>query len=133
MDDNVLTALEAGASGFLMKQLSPQQLAQAVFTVAGGGTVLAPAVMKQLVSCAAAKKSKSSPELLASVAKLSTREKEVLSLLGEGLSNANISQALHMSESSIKTYVSRMLTKLKLENRIQAALLASNLNLTGNK
>lgn len=130
MDENITAALYAGASGFLLKQLNPEQLIHAVCTVAGGGTVLSPTVTQQLLS-RAAPVTRRGAEARALVVRLSERERQVFALLGEGMSNAEIAGRLYMSMSTVKTYVSRTLTKLEVENRTQAALLAYELRLHG--
>lgn len=130
MDENITAALHAGASGFLLKQLNPEQLLHAVRTVAAGGTVLSPTVTQQLLSRGASLAGRADGAR-ALVARLSERERQVFDLLGQGLSNAEIAARLYMSTSTIKTYVSRALTKLGVENRTQAALLAYELTLHG--
>ncbi|ARZ72299.1 response regulator transcription factor [Streptomyces sp. HU2014] len=128
MDENITAALHAGASGFLLKQLNPEQLIHAVCTVAAGGTVLSPTVTRQLLSRGTPVPRRTA-EARALVARLSAREREVFACLGEGMSNAGIAEKLYMSPSTVKTYVSRALTKLDVDNRTQAALLAYELNL----
>ncbi|MBH1938503.1 response regulator transcription factor [Streptomyces sp. AV19] len=130
MDENITDALHAGASGFLLKQLNPEQLIHAICTVAAGGTVLSPTVTRQLLS-RGAPLARRAAEARALVDRLSERERQVFTLLGEGMSNAEIAGQLYMSMSTIKTYVSRALTKLGVENRTQAALLAYELRLHG--
>ncbi|GAA0410609.1 response regulator transcription factor [Streptomyces luteireticuli] len=130
MDENITAALHAGASGFLLKQLNPEQLIHAVCTVAAGGTVLSPAVTRQLLS-RSAPLDRGADAARARVARLSERERQVFDLLGEGMGNAEIAGRLYMSMSTTKTYVSRALTKLGVENRTQAALLAYELRLHG--
>ncbi|MFE0046140.1 response regulator transcription factor [Streptomyces albireticuli] len=130
MDENITAALHAGASGFLLKQLNPEQLIHAVCTVAAGGTVLSPTVTRQLLARGTSVPRRAT-EARALVARLSTREREVFACLGEGMSNAEIAEKLYMSPSTVKTYVSRALTKLDVDNRTQAALLAYELNLSG--
>ncbi|MET9644782.1 response regulator transcription factor [Streptomyces syringium] len=128
MDENITAALHAGASGFLLKQLNPEQLIHALCTVAAGGTVLSPTVTQQLLSRGTFVPRRAA-EARALVARLSTRERDVFALLGQGMSNAEIAERLYMSASTVKTYVSRALTKLDVDNRTQAALLAYELNL----
>ncbi|GAU70319.1 putative two-component response regulator [Streptomyces sp. NBRC 110611] len=129
MDENITAALHAGASGFLMKQLTPQQLIHAVSTVVAGGTVLSPAVTQQLLTHVARPGSQRKARIRAMAAKLSEREREVFGLLGQGLGNAEISEQLHLTTSTVKTHVSRILVKLEVENRTQAALVAFELDL----
>ncbi|MFJ6631038.1 response regulator [Streptomyces sp. NPDC091376] len=128
--ENVLRALEHGGAGFLLKDTAPAELIRAVRAAAAGNAYLSPAatrhVVDQLVSGRAAVRDE---EARARVAALSTRERDVLALLGEGLSNADAGRRLHMSEATVKTYVSRILSKLDCENRVQAALLARDAGL----
>ncbi|KNB53311.1 response regulator transcription factor [Streptomyces caatingaensis] len=130
MDENITAALHAGASGFLLKQLNPEQLLHAVRTVAAGGTVLSPTVTRQLLAHGAPQAGRAAGAR-ARVARLSTRERQVFDLLGQGLGNAEIAARLYMGVSTVKTYVARALTKLGVENRTQAALLAYELTLHG--
>ncbi|GAU65757.1 putative two-component response regulator [Streptomyces sp. NBRC 110611] len=127
MDENITAALCAGASGFLLKQLSPEQLIHAVCTVAAGGTVLSPTVTRQLLSRGAPLPPRAA-QARALVTRLSARERQVFELLGRGMNNADIAGQLYMSMSTVKTYVSRTLTKLNVDNRTQAALLAYQLS-----
>ncbi|MCX4824431.1 response regulator transcription factor [Streptomyces sp. NBC_01142] len=128
--ENVLRALEYGGAGFLLKDTAPAELIRAVRAAAAGDAYLSPAatrhVVDQLASGRAAARSEAAR---ARVAALSGREREVLALLGEGLSNADAGRRLHMSEATVKTYVSRILAKLECENRVQAALLARDAGL----
>ncbi|GGT20931.1 response regulator [Streptomyces purpureus] len=123
--ENVLRALEHGGAGFLLKDTAPAELIGAVRATAAGDAYLSPAatrhVVEQLASGRAAARSE---EARSRVAGLSERERDVLAVLGEGLSNADAGKRLHMSEATVKTYVSRILAKLGCENRVQAALLA---------
>jgi DNA-binding NarL/FixJ family response regulator len=121
---DVLEALDAGAAGFLLKELRPMELITAVRAVAAGGSVLAPKITQRLVEQALARAPQREVDARGRLDALSDREREVLTLVGGGLSNAEIAQALHMSPTSVKTYVSRMLAKLRLSNRTQAAILA---------
>ncbi|GAA1540526.1 response regulator transcription factor [Dactylosporangium maewongense] len=118
LDEYVQSALRAGASGFLLKNASPEQLCDAVRAVAAGNAVLAPAVTRRIAEAFQA------PPAKAAVDGLTARELEVLVLVGRGLSNARIARTLDLSESGVKSRVNRILTRLGLENRVQAALLA---------
>lgn len=123
-DDNAFDALEAGAVGFLVKDTPPVQLLQAVKAAAGGGAVISPATTRRLVEhlvAARVDRNRTSPDRLAV---LTDREREVLELIAGGFSNREISVRLHISELTAKTHVSRVLTKLNLESRVQAAVLA---------
>ncbi|MFI2453491.1 response regulator [Streptomyces sp. NPDC019539] len=128
--DNVLRALEHGGAGFLLKDTAPAELIRAVRAAAAGDAYLSPAatrhVVEQLASVRAVTRD---AEARSRVATLSARERDVLALLGEGLSNADTGRRLHMSEATVKTYVSRILAKLGCENRVQAALLARDAGL----
>lgn len=122
--ENVLRALEQGGAGFLLKDTAPAELIRAVRAAARVMPTSPGAtrhVVDQLASGRAAARGE---EARARVAGLSGREREVLELLGEGLSNADAGRRLHMSEATVKTYVSRILAKLECDNRVQAALLA---------
>ncbi|GAA2237665.1 two component system response regulator [Streptomyces amakusaensis] len=130
--DNVLRALESGGAGFLLKDTAPAELIGAVRAAAVGDAYLSPAATRHVVDQLASGRSVARNEQARTlVAQLSTRERDVLSLLGEGLSNAEAGRRLHMSEATVKTYVSRILAKLECENRVQAALLARDAGLGG--
>lgn len=125
-DDQVYEALETGACGFVLKADSPAELIRAVRTVAEGRMAMSSPVLSRVVKGAlslrgtivdAASRNR--------IASLSMREREVFLLLGEGLSNAEMAQRLMMSEGTMKSYVSRVLAKLKAANRTQGALLAA--------
>jgi DNA-binding NarL/FixJ family response regulator len=125
LDEYVYSALQAGASGFLLKDTPPRQIVTAIRAVAAGSAMLSPAVTRRLIAEYVAPRDH--PQRIESrrkLALLSDRERDVLTLIGRGLSNADAAQNLFMSEATIKTYVSRMLTKLGLANRTQAAILA---------
>ncbi|WP_328927687.1 response regulator transcription factor [Streptomyces sp. NBC_00190] len=131
-DEYVFGALRAGAAGFLLKNAEAAELIEAVRTVARGEGLIAPAVTRRLISEFAAPRparAPVSPEATAAVASLTRREREVLSALGEGLSNAEIAERLEMAESTAKTHVSRLLGKLELRSRLQAAVLAQELGI----
>lgn len=130
--DNVLRTLESGGAGFLLKDTAPAELIGAVRAAAAGDAYLSPGATRHVVDqLASGRAAARSEEARARVAGLSTREHEVLALLGEGLSNADAGKRLHMSEATVKTYVSRILAKLECENRVQAALLARDAGLGG--
>ncbi|GHB70016.1 DNA-binding response regulator [Streptomyces cirratus] len=124
LDEYVYQALRAGASGFLLKDASARQLAEGVRVVAGGEALLAPSVTKRLIS--EFSKLAESPKLAdpAGVAQLTERETEVLILIAQGLTNAEMADRLVVAESTIKTHVSRILVKLGLRDRTQAAVFA---------
>ncbi|MFG2875181.1 response regulator [Streptomyces sp. NPDC048337] len=124
LDEYVYQALRAGASGFLLKDASARQLADGVRVVAAGEALLAPSVTKRLI--AEFSKLSETPRLAdpAGVGELTEREKEVLVLIAQGLSNGEIAGRLIVAESTIKTHVSRILVKLGLRDRTQAAVFA---------
>ncbi len=125
LDEYVFSALQAGASGFLLKDTPPRQIAAAIRAVAAGSEMLSPAVTRRLIAeYVAPRDHPQRTESRRKLALLSERERDVLTLIGKGLSNAEAAQNLFMSEATIKTYVSRMLTKLEFANRTQAAILA---------
>lgn len=122
LDEYVYAAVRAGASGFLLKDVSPAGLVEAIRAVARGDTMLAPALTRRLLErFASGPPPGTLPE---SVRHLSEREIEVLRLVARGLSNAAVGAELFLSEATVKTYVSRMLTKLDLRDRVQLAVLA---------
>jgi len=128
-DQYVLRALRAGAAGFLVKSTPPEDLIGLVRVAAEGHTVLSPAAARRLIAASA--DSQPARERARKLAgSLTEREVEVLTCLGEGLSNAQIAGRLFLSEATVKGYVSRMLDKLGLENRTQAGLLAHDAGLT---
>ncbi|WP_406862045.1 response regulator transcription factor [Streptomyces sp. HUAS MG47] len=130
--DNVLRALEHGSVGFLLKDTAPAELIRAVRATAAGDAYLSPAATRHVVDrLASGREAARAEEARARVEALSERERAVLALLGEGLSNAEAGRRLHMSEGTVKTYVSRILAKLGCENRVQAALLARDAGLEG--
>ena len=135
-DDALFQALEAGASGFLLKNASPERLIDAVRTVAGGDALLAPDVTRRVISRATAVSThRPAPttggvDAVAAVG-LTEREAEVLRLLARGLSNAEIAGALFVGEATVKTHVSNVLQKLGLRDRIQAVVWAFEQGVAG--
>lgn len=129
VDEYVNEALRLGASGFLLKDIDPQALVKAVRDVARGGAVLDPGVAGRLVDAVAGASRAAEParELLAG---LSEREREVAGLIGKGMSNAEIGATLHLSEATVKGYVSAVLNKIGAANRVQAALVVYRGGLT---
>jgi DNA-binding NarL/FixJ family response regulator len=125
VDEYVYAALAAGAAGFLLKDTPPREIAAAVRAVADGTASLSPAVTATLIASYVDRKAvPRRVEALRKVHGLSDREREVLVLLGSGESNAELAKRLFVSEATVKTYVSRLLTKLDIANRTQAAILA---------
>ena len=126
LDEYVYQALRAGASGFLLKDASARQLADGVRVVAAGDALLAPSITKRLIT--EFSKLSDAPRLMpsaqAAYSDLTERETEVLVLIAQGLSNAEIAERLVVAESTIKTHVSRILVKLGLRDRTQAAVFA---------
>jgi DNA-binding NarL/FixJ family response regulator len=122
-DRNVYEAVRAGASGFLLKDTSPDQLIAAVRTVAAGDALLAPTITRRLLA-EFARRPPPGDELPAELEVLTAREVEVLRLIAAGLSNAEIGLELYISGATVKTHVSRLLTKLRLRDRAQAVVLA---------
>ncbi|SED06239.1 MULTISPECIES: response regulator transcription factor [unclassified Streptomyces] len=124
LDEYVYQALRAGASGFLLKDASARQLADGVRVVAAGEALLAPTVTKRLITEFAKAPGSPRPPAMAQIGELTERETEVLVLIAQGLSNAEIADHLVVAESTIKTHVSRILVKLGLRDRTQAAVFA---------
>jgi DNA-binding NarL/FixJ family response regulator len=123
LDEYVYEALRAGASGFLLKDAPPAQLINGVRTVAAGEALLAPEVTGRLVGRFAARIRPAEPAATA-MSTLTPRELEVLRLIATGLSNSEIAGTLVISGETVKTYVSRILTKLDLRDRVQAVVFA---------
>ncbi|GLZ31288.1 DNA-binding response regulator [Lentzea sp. NBRC 105346] len=128
-DENIVRALSDGAAGFLLKDSAPEELLRAVRAVHNGEAYLSPMVTSRVVGMVASSGQPKRQEAVRQVQRLTEREVEVLTLLGQGMSNADVGQKLHMSEATVKTYVSRLLAKLGLTNRVQAALLARDAGL----
>ncbi|MEU7721717.1 response regulator transcription factor [Streptomyces tibetensis] len=126
LDEYVYQALRAGASGFLLKDASARQLADGVRVVASGEALLAPSVTRRLITefSKLAEKPPLMPSAQAAYGDLTDRETEVLVLIAQGLSNSEIAERLVVAESTIKTHVSRILVKLGLRDRTQAAVFA---------
>ncbi|MEU0894269.1 response regulator transcription factor [Streptomyces massasporeus] len=129
LDEYVFGALRAGASGFLLKNTEARELLEAVRTLARGEGLIAPAVTRRLIAEFAAKPAREAAADPAVLDRLTRREREVLACLGEGLSNAGIAERLDMAEATVKTHVSRLLGKLELRSRVQAAVLAQELGI----
>jgi DNA-binding NarL/FixJ family response regulator len=129
LDEYVYEALRAGAGGFMLKDAPPRQLAEAVRTVAAGESLLAPAVTKRLIERYVSRPPSDSVRR-ERFAELTDRELEVLQLLTRGLSNVEIGERLFLSEATVKTHVTRVLTKLGVRDRVQAVVLAYETGLT---
>jgi DNA-binding NarL/FixJ family response regulator len=122
-DEDAFAALQAGASGFLLKNVPPEELLAAIRVVASGESVVAPRVTRRLLDRFAGQLS---PPQAAEgrLANLTEREREVLLLVAQGMSNAEIAEKLFVAEATVKTHVGRILTKLDLRDRVQAVVLA---------
>ncbi len=130
LDQYVYAALTAGASGFLLKDVSPEQLVAAVRMVRSGDALLAPSITRRLIERFAPSVSDRAG-VHANLSELTPRELEVLQLMARGLSNGEIAAELILSEATIKTHVARILAKLGLHNRVQAVVLAYETGLVG--
>ena len=130
MDEYVFQALEAGASGFLLKDTPPQDLARAVHVVAGGEAMLSPTVTRRMLSHFSDANPGSRQERHPGPDQLTERETEVLGAVGAGLSNAQIGMRLFMSEATVKAHVSKIFAKLDCTNRVQIAIIAHEAGLT---
>lgn len=123
LDSYVLDALRAGASGFLLKDTTAPELVRAIRAVAQGQALLSPSVTKQVIEgLRAGTPPQTPPDAIRS---LTVRELEIFKMIGRGLSNSEIAEALFVSEGTVKTHVSRLLAKLQLRDRTQAAILAN--------
>ncbi len=123
LDHYVYAALSAGASGFLLKDVTPEHLVAAVRMVRSGDALLAPAITRRLVERFAGRHPDTAT-LHRDLAALTPRELEVLRLLAQGLSNAELAARLHLSEATVKTHIARILAKLGLRDRVQAVVVA---------
>jgi DNA-binding NarL/FixJ family response regulator len=129
LDEYVHTALQHGAVGFLLKDTPPRDLIQAVRTVAAGNAMLSPTVTKRLLAEFTARGGSRAVAAQKQLETLTEREREVVVAVAQGLSNAEIGKRLFMSEATVKAHVSRVLAKLGMSNRVQAAILAHNAGL----
>lgn len=126
IDDYVARALDLGAQGFLLKDAEPETLVRAVVDLAAGGAVLDPRITARLLPLL--RQSGSQLRSMRVVGELSARERQVLDLVAYGHSNAAIGQRLGLAEATVKSYVSALLSKLGVRNRVQAALVAQRVN-----
>lgn len=124
LDNYVYDALRAGASGFMLKDAPPEEIAAAIRIVASGEALLAPAVTRSVIEEFARNAPAPTPTPIPALAELTPREQEVLDLLARGLSNPEISERLVISEATTKTHVARILQKLDLRDRVQAVIYA---------
>ncbi|WP_262064444.1 response regulator [Streptomyces sp. STR69] len=125
-EDALLDAIMAGASGYVLKQIKGSDLVSAVRTVASGQSMLDPATTARLMRSLRAEPVQT-PEMAPELASLSPREREILALIGDGLTNREIGKRLYLSEKTVKNHISRLLAKLGVQRRVQAAVLASHL------
>ena len=123
LDDYVYAAIRAGASGFMLKDARPEDILSAVRVVAAGDALLAPSITRRLIEELAARPAET-PAPPAELAALTEREREVLALVGRGLSNAEIAERLYVSPATAKTHVSHIMTKLYARDRAQLVVLA---------
>ncbi|WP_028804006.1 response regulator [Streptomyces sp. 142MFCol3.1] len=124
-EDALLDAIMAGASGYVLKQIRGSDLVSAVRTVASGQSMLDPATTARLMR--SLRDPAEPPTMAPELASLSPREREILTLIGEGLTNRQIGKNLYLSEKTVKNHISRLLAKLGVQRRVQAAVLASHL------
>jgi DNA-binding NarL/FixJ family response regulator len=129
-DDYIFGALNAGASGFLLKRTSPEELIAAIHTIAAGDSLLSPPVTRRVIERMAAQPAPSAAQE-SLLDELTAREREVLSLVARGLSNAEIGTALSIEHSTVKTHVKRVLVKLGARDRVQAVIFAYESGLAG--
>ncbi len=124
LDDYVYAALRAGASGFLLKDATPEQLVSAVRVIAEGDALLAPSVTRLLIDEVARRPSMDPEAVAPGLVDLTERELEVLRWMARGLSNSEIATQLYLGEATVKTHVGRVLTKLGVRDRVQAVVVA---------
>jgi DNA-binding NarL/FixJ family response regulator len=127
-DEYIFDALSAGASGFLLKRTSPEELIAAVHTIAAGDALLSPSITRTVIDRAGAQTA--SGDASAELEELTPREREVLALVAQGLSNGEIASSLVIEESTVKTHVKHVLGKLGLRDRVQAVIFAYESGLT---
>jgi DNA-binding NarL/FixJ family response regulator len=128
LDDYVYEALRAGASGFVLKDDPPEQLIAAIRTIAAGDALLSPAITKRVIKQFARTPHPTPPREFDA---LTAREREIFRLIADGLSNAEIGQALFISETTVKTHVTHLFQKLNVRDRVQAVVLAHQTGLAG--
>jgi DNA-binding NarL/FixJ family response regulator len=122
MDEYVYDALRAGASGFLLKDVPPEQLIDGIRAVVSGESLLSPSITRRMIEVYLERRPAGPPA--SALAALTPREREILQLLARGLANAEIADALVVSETTVKTHVARVLMKLGLRDRVQAVIFA---------
>jgi two-component system, NarL family, response regulator DevR len=126
-EDALLDAIMAGASGYVLKQIRGSDLVSAVRTVATGQSMLDPATTARLMRSLRTEPAEA-PSVAPELAGLSPREREILALIGDGLTNREIGKRLYLSEKTVKNHISRLLAKLGVQRRVQAAVLATHLD-----
>jgi DNA-binding NarL/FixJ family response regulator len=131
LDEYVFGALRAGASGFLLKGGEPADLVQAIRIVAGGESLLAPSVTRRLIQTYVSQPEPAARTDPDGLAELTAREREVLSLVASGLTNAEIAERLQLSPLTAKTHVSRILMKLGARDRVQLVVIAFQTGIVG--
>ena len=124
LDEYIIEALRAGASGFILKDVPTAELVRAVRVIADGDALLSPAVTRRLLDRVGRRLPASATSTTDAIAELSEREREVFELLARGLANAEIAEALTVGDATVKTHVSNVLMKLGLRDRVQAVVLA---------
>ena len=124
LDEYVVESLRAGASGFLLKDAPAEDLVEAIRVIAAGEALLAPSVTRRLLDRVASRLPPAHDNSIPALSELTEREMEVLKLVARGLSNAEIAEKLVVSETTVKTHVSRILGKLDLRDRVQVVILA---------
>ncbi|MFF2124025.1 response regulator [Streptomyces olivochromogenes] len=129
-EEALLDAIMAGASGYVLKQIKGSDLVSAVRTVASGQSMLDPTTTARLMRSLRADRTEA-PALAPELAGLSPRERDILALIGDGLTNREIGKKLYLSEKTVKNHISRLLAKLGVQRRVQAAVLASQLEHPG--
>ncbi|MER5846420.1 response regulator transcription factor [Streptomyces sp. NPDC002012] len=125
-DEALLDAIMAGAAGYVLKEIKGSDLVTAVRTLASGRSTLDPSTTARLMNSLREEESDTGPEEDDALSGLSPREKDVLALIGEGLTNSQIGKRLYLSEKTVKNHISRLLAKLGVERRIQAAVIAAH-------
>ncbi|MEV7119791.1 response regulator transcription factor [Kitasatospora griseola] len=134
IDDYVYTALRAGASGFLLKDTPPEELLAAIRVVAAGDALLAPSITRRLIREFAARPATpvcEDPDTAAQLAAITEREREVLTLIGQGLTNSEIAERLFITTGTVKTHVGHLLAKLAARDRVHLVILAHRAGLVG--
>ncbi len=126
-EEALLDAIMAGASGYVLKQIKGSDLVAAVRTVASGQSMLDPTTTARLMRSLRADPTEAPGSLPLELAGLSPRERDILTLIGDGLTNREIGKKLYLSEKTVKNHISRLLAKLGVQRRVQAAVLASQL------